>query len=146
MIVTMVAFTSNAIANDDVGDNTEFVATELVATVVSDGDAKTVAIHLLYFYPDLHYSLTSNTISSKEGVDIPDIVSKDSFINSTNYANIYLPFEVGLLSETINFNIYNIGINYSEIHLPFEVGLTSYGVDNEFKDLPIKVGWNETNI
>lgn len=139
--VLTISFASEAVASDnDVGF-------EYVATTYSPDNVVVAVVEVPMFIEFINVADESvNYIASKEDVKIPDIVSKDSVINSTNHANIFLPFEVGLSSETINFDTNNLGTNYANIYLPFEVGLTSNGVDNEFKDLPFEVGWTETNV
>jgi hypothetical protein len=107
LIAILTIFSTEAVANDtDVG--VEYVASfdspDLVSVAVVEVPTVIEFINVA--------DSSVNYIASEGGVDIPDIVAGLSATSSTNYAKVFLPFEVGLL-ETPNLNEYVSKFNYT---------------------------------
>lgn len=112
LLVITVAFSSNAFANDNIPIGVEYVVSvnsvDFVA-VATDVPTGIVVINVA--------ESSVNYIASVEG-----LTESVNFVNSNsidrNFAEVYLPNEVGLTNKTS----YN-GTNFAKVFLPNEVGL-----------------------
>jgi len=103
--VLMVAFTSQAVANDNISNKVEFVN-----SVTLDVAFVEVAV----FEPDLTFHL--ERVFSKNVT----LIISNSRTFSLSEKNI--PIEVGLIKELYNYNIKTLKANKSRTDIPFKVG------------------------
>jgi len=116
--ILTVAFTSQASANG-IDNNVEFVVSVDYHPNVVIAVATLEVPKVFGFINVADNSV--NYIASWEGVEIPDIDSRDSVINLNDFSATHLPFEVGLLSEAfynentipLNLNKYVKSYNYT---------------------------------
>jgi hypothetical protein len=128
--ILMVAFTSQASANDTVDCKVEFAVTHSSSFAVD-----TVAFEVPEVFGLLNFSVDELT-ASKEGASNANIVSSNSIISSkfgNSFAEVFLPNEVGLSEKTFN---YNLNENTSQ------AGTINYSVESRYSDAPKPIGWN----
>jgi hypothetical protein len=133
--ILTVAFTSKASANGMIDHKVEFVVTHS-STVAVD----TVAVEVPKVFGVFNFVVDETTLASKEGASNANIVSRDSAKNSklrNSHAEVHLPFEVGLTSESSNKIITSEPSNsYAKPRI------TNRKVNSRYTDLHEPVGWN----
>jgi hypothetical protein len=103
--VLMVAFTSQAVANDNVDNKVEFVNSVTLDVAF---------VEVSVFKPDLTFHL--ERVFSKN-VTLIISNSKTFSLSEKN-----LPIEVGLITKFSNYNIETLNSNKSRTDIPFKVG------------------------
>jgi hypothetical protein len=97
--ILTVAFSTKAIASDADNVSTEYVASldapDFVAVAVADLPTFTL------FANPMEVPIT-NSLANGEVVDSAEIVAGVFSNNELNYANVFLPIEVGLLTASVN--------------------------------------------
>lgn len=117
LVLTMVAFTSNASTNDNLPIGVEYVVSvNSVDFVVVATEVPTASVVINVADKSVNY------IASVEG-----LAESDNFVNGNsnkvNFAKVYLPNEVGLTNKA-NYS----ETNFAKTFLPNEVGLTKENV------------------
>jgi hypothetical protein len=105
--ILTVSFTLQASANG-IDNNVEFVVSVDYPSI--EVAVATVEVPTVFEFINVTDN-SVNYIASGEGVDIPDIDSRDSAINLNNFSVTHLPFEVGLLSEASYKNTISPNLN-----------------------------------
>ena len=119
---------------DNIDHRVEFVVTHS-STVAVD----TVVFEVPKVFGVFNFVVDEPTLASKEGASNANIVSRDSAINyklRNSHAEIHLPFEVGLTSESSNIITSEPSNSYSKPRI------TNREANSRYTDLHEPVGWN----
>jgi hypothetical protein len=132
--ILTVAFTSQASANGMIDHKVEFVVTHS-STVAVD----TVVVEVPKVFGVFNFIVDEPTLASKEGASNANIVSKVSTIIykvGNSFAEVHLPFEVGLSIESSNIITSEPSNSYAKSRI------TNKEANSRYNGLHEPVGWN----